>query len=218
MTLVLGSTGLNPALMHKAIPTQVQDLVLWFVDLHQICAGPSLQPVEVSLNGSTTVWCLSHSSQVCIVALAERAVCPIVQVINGDVKQYLLWYEPLGSTSSDWPIRLVWSDFPVSPCWLFAVNYFVTWNPSLLNKFGNGFQGWGDTDQSVVPWILFLALLEDRSFHYSGTSFDSHDFSKIIENGLAMTLASSLSTHYGCILWRKRCIQTVKKEQLSECI
>lgn len=58
-----------------------------------------------------------------------------------------------------------------------------------------------EDDQPVVPWILFL---EDSSnicllpIQSSGTSPDYHDPSKIIENGLAMTSASSFTTH-GCV-------------------
>lgn len=34
---------------------------------------------------------------------ADSAICPIVQVINGDVKEYWTQYPPLEFTVSDWP-------------------------------------------------------------------------------------------------------------------
>ncbi|XP_029866698.1 LOW QUALITY PROTEIN: zinc finger protein 704-like [Aquila chrysaetos chrysaetos] len=48
----------------------------------------SLKPVEVSLGGSMTVRCISHSSLFCVTCkLAEDALCPIVQFSNEDLEQ-----------------------------------------------------------------------------------------------------------------------------------
>ena len=67
------------------IPPQMQN----FVELREVPLSPILQPVEVPLNGSTTIWCISHPSQFCIICeLAEGALCPIVHIINEDVEQY----------------------------------------------------------------------------------------------------------------------------------
>ena len=58
-----------------------------FVELHKIPIGPFLQPLEVPLNGSTTIWYVNHPSQFHIVCeLAEASLGPITQVINA--KQY----------------------------------------------------------------------------------------------------------------------------------
>lgn len=54
-----------------------------------------------------------------------------------------------------------------------------------------------ESDQPEVPWFLFFSFLEDRHEIYkqsSGTSSDCHDFSKLIESGLAMTLISFINT------------------------
>ena len=43
-----------------------------FVELHEIPAGPFLQPVQDPLNSSTTAWCINHLSQFCTICkLAE---------------------------------------------------------------------------------------------------------------------------------------------------
>lgn len=50
-------------LVHEAICPRVQNLALPIVKLHEIPARPFLQPVDVPLDSSTTVWHISHSSQ-----------------------------------------------------------------------------------------------------------------------------------------------------------
>lgn len=53
------------------------------------------------------------------------------------------------------------------------------------------------SDQPAVSQILLFAFLEDRHEVYkqsSGTSFDSHDLSNLIESSLAMTLMSFITT------------------------
>ena len=77
----------KPVLVHGVIPLQVQDFAFAFVELHEVPVSLFLQPVEVPLNGSMILWWISCSSQVCIVCkLAKGALCPIVQIINQDVK------------------------------------------------------------------------------------------------------------------------------------
>lgn len=96
-----------------------------------------LHPLEVPLNGSTSVWCISRSSQFHIIFIfAEGAFCPIIQVINEDAKQYLadpsinLWGAPLvtglpsGFRGTDHnPVRLrVLSPTP----WPLSSLYFIS--------------------------------------------------------------------------------------------
>ena len=74
--------------MHVIIPPQVQDSTLAVVEPHQVPLCPTLQPVQVSLNGSTAFWCVSHSSQLCIIGVfVEGGLYPFVQVIDEDVEQ-----------------------------------------------------------------------------------------------------------------------------------
>ncbi|KAK4831783.1 hypothetical protein QYF61_019096, partial [Mycteria americana] len=59
--------------VHGVVPPQVQDFALPLVELHEVPASPFLQPVQVPLDGSTTLWCISHSSQCGVICkLAER--------------------------------------------------------------------------------------------------------------------------------------------------
>jgi len=47
-----------------------------FVELYEFSVGPFLQPVKVLLNGSTSIWSINHSSQLCIVCkLVEGVLC-----------------------------------------------------------------------------------------------------------------------------------------------
>lgn len=41
-----------------------------------------LQPVEIPLDGSTTFWCINHSSQICIICKPEGALFPISHITN----------------------------------------------------------------------------------------------------------------------------------------
>ena len=75
--------------VHGVIPSRMQDSAILLVELHTIPVGPFLQPVHVPLDVSATLWCISCSSQFCVSSkLAEGTLCPIIQIINGDVNQY----------------------------------------------------------------------------------------------------------------------------------
>ncbi len=67
------------------IPPQMLDSTLALTEQHEFPLCPALQPVQISLNGSTAFWCVSQSSQLCIITkLAEGALNPFIQVIGGD--------------------------------------------------------------------------------------------------------------------------------------
>ena len=71
------------------------------VEHDDVPVSPFLQPVKVSLNGSTSVWCVIHSSQFCIICKhTESALCPTMEVINEDLIQYWLQYKLMGQTTS----------------------------------------------------------------------------------------------------------------------
>ena len=77
-----------------------RSLALALVELHQVPLHPTLQPVQVSLNGSTALQCISHLSQFCVISeLAEGTLCPFIQV-NDEVEQDWAAYWPLGNTTS----------------------------------------------------------------------------------------------------------------------
>lgn len=56
------SAKVLPVLVHGVIPPQVQD----YVHCPISCIGTFLQPLEFSLNGSTTIWFTSHSSAISV--------------------------------------------------------------------------------------------------------------------------------------------------------
>lgn len=64
---------------------QLQGFALFLDELHKVPVSPFLQPVEVPLEGSMTLWCIIHSLQVCVISkFTEGAPCPIIPVINED--------------------------------------------------------------------------------------------------------------------------------------
>lgn len=81
-------------------------LCLPLVELYEAPVSRFLQLDKVPLDGSMTLWCISHSSQfyVIIGKLAEDTLCPINQIINEGVgKQGTCPYRSLGYTISHWP-------------------------------------------------------------------------------------------------------------------
>lgn len=68
------------------------------VELHEVPFSPMLQPVQVPLNCSIPIRCMSHSSLCVICDLAEGALCAIIQVINADVEQDWPQYQPLSTS------------------------------------------------------------------------------------------------------------------------
>lgn len=57
---------------------------------------------------------------------------------------------------------------------------------------------WGEVDQSIVPWIFYLALL-GVTFTFSQASETSpshHDLSKIMESGISVGQPGQLSQHF----------------------
>nr|XP_038025343.1 uncharacterized protein LOC113841927 isoform X5 [Anas platyrhynchos] len=61
----------------------------------------TLQPAQVSLNGSTAFWRVGHSSQLCIMGvLAEGGHCSLIKVVDEDVEQDRTQHRPLGNTAS----------------------------------------------------------------------------------------------------------------------
>ncbi|KAK4810833.1 hypothetical protein QYF61_008805 [Mycteria americana] len=73
--------------VHQDPQVQVQDFALPLVELHEVPVSPFLQSVQVPLDGSTTLWHISHSSQICVISkLAEGTLCLIIQIINEDVE------------------------------------------------------------------------------------------------------------------------------------
>lgn len=61
-----------------------------------------LQPIEIPVDGSTTLWCISHSPQFCgICTVVEATLCPIIDIINEDAGTGLST-DPWSTTTSYW--------------------------------------------------------------------------------------------------------------------
>jgi len=82
--------SLEPVLVRGIVPPQVQDPTLSLVELHQVPLCPTLQRVQVSLDGSTVFQCIHHSSQFCVISkLAEGTLCPFIQLIDYKKKEQI---------------------------------------------------------------------------------------------------------------------------------
>ncbi|PKU46224.1 hypothetical protein llap_3448 [Limosa lapponica baueri] len=78
----------QPVLVQEVIPPQVQHPRLALVEFHQVPLCPTLQPVQVSLYGSTAFSCVSHSSQFRIInKLAEGPFHLFIQVIDEYIEE-----------------------------------------------------------------------------------------------------------------------------------
>ncbi|PKU41106.1 hypothetical protein llap_8596 [Limosa lapponica baueri] len=59
--------SLQPMLVHGVIPPQRQGFAVPFVELHEVPLCTFLHPVEITLNGNTTIHCINNSFQFCII-------------------------------------------------------------------------------------------------------------------------------------------------------
>ena len=67
----------------------MQHLALGLVELHEVHAGPPLQPVKVPLNGIPSLQRVNQTTQLGVVGkLAEGALSPTVHVADKDIKQH----------------------------------------------------------------------------------------------------------------------------------
>jgi len=75
---------------------------------YQVPPCPTVQSVQVLLNGSTAFWCVSHFSQLCISSkLAEGGLYPFIQVIVEYVEQHQTHHQLLGNTTGISPVFLL---------------------------------------------------------------------------------------------------------------
>ena len=74
--------------------THVQDLALGLVELHEVCMGPCLKPVQVPLDGILALQRADRTTQLGVVGRlsADGALNPTVHVANRDVKRHCSQY------------------------------------------------------------------------------------------------------------------------------
>lgn len=73
----------------KLFVTRGRTFYISLLNLMRFLFYPVLQSVQLSLNGSTPLWCINCSPQFhTICNLAEDAICRIIQVINESAEQY----------------------------------------------------------------------------------------------------------------------------------
>jgi len=64
----------------------VQDLALGLVELHEVHTGPPLKPVQVALDGITSLQSVDRTTQLGVISkLAEDALHPTVHVADMDI-------------------------------------------------------------------------------------------------------------------------------------
>lgn len=66
----------------------MKDFALLLIEFFEVPASPFSQPIKVTLDGTTTLWCVRCSSQFCVTSkLVERTLCLILQFIHEEAKQ-----------------------------------------------------------------------------------------------------------------------------------
>ena len=86
----------QPLLILGVAPTLVQDLAIGLIELHVFHMGPHLKLFQVSLDGTPSIKCVEHATQLGVVCIhGEGALDPAVFVIDEDIKQNWSQHGPL---------------------------------------------------------------------------------------------------------------------------
>lgn len=96
----------------------VQGFALLFGKLRKAPVSPILLP-DVPLDGSTTLWSVSHSCQFCVICKLLQVTVPIIQIINEEAEQ--------GGTQH-WPLEYTPVTQPnwTSCCWTGSASFQST--------------------------------------------------------------------------------------------
>ena len=95
--------GPQHVLVPGTVPPLGQDFLFPLVALHKGFVALFPQPVNVPLNGSATGGVTSNSCHFIICKLPEGAACPVIQVVDEDVKHFYHQCQSLGHTTGGWP-------------------------------------------------------------------------------------------------------------------
>ncbi|KAK4807082.1 hypothetical protein QYF61_018423 [Mycteria americana] len=94
----------KPVALHGVAVAQVQDLALGLVEPHTIDLGPSIQPVQDTLQSLPPLKQINTPTQLGVICkLTEGALDPFIQIIDKDIKQNWPQHRALGNTACDRP-------------------------------------------------------------------------------------------------------------------
>lgn len=84
------------------VPPQEKDLAFPFTELHEILLSLLVQPVQVPLNGSTTIWFANDSSQLYIICKVGKSALYLSATVTttfltSTVSNINTWHTPLGN-------------------------------------------------------------------------------------------------------------------------
>lgn len=105
----------------------LQDFAFPLDEPHEVPLCPVLLPAKIHLICSTSVWYITHSSELCIICNTAELLCPSIQTFSGDTKKDWTQYWSLGCTTSSMPPaglcatdhNPVHGSSPSGPCWQF---------------------------------------------------------------------------------------------------
>ncbi|KAK4829762.1 hypothetical protein QYF61_006486 [Mycteria americana] len=179
----------QPVFVLGIAPTHVQDLALGLFELHEVHTVPPLKPVKVPLDGIPSLQHVDRTTQLGVIGkLAEGALNPTVHVTNKDVKQRWSQHRPLRNATHHWsPLGYQAIDRNSLSVTIQPIPYPLS-GPS-VKSMSLQFRDKDVVQDSVKCFAQVQSV---------GTSLDCHNFSNMMDSGLAISSDSSLRPH-GCI-------------------
>lgn len=120
------SVSPQPVLEPGIIKAQVQEFALSFVEPHEVFLFSFFLPAKAVLESSVLMWCISHSSQFCVVNLLRVHSCPFTQVIKESIRRYWSQYWSPDYTTSVLPPAGLHATLSAWP-FLFSIHLTVHW-------------------------------------------------------------------------------------------
>ncbi|KAF4794471.1 hypothetical protein TURU_101855 [Turdus rufiventris] len=178
--------------------TQVQDLALGLVELHEVHTGPPLKPVQVPLNAIPSLLCVNRATQLGVIGeLAEDTLGPTVHVTNKDVEQPQV---PVLTPEEHHLLLLSYLNTEVLTATLSMTIQQIPYLPSgpsiksLCLQFRDKDTVRDNVNCFARVQVDDIGLLSSTKASVA-TSSDCHNFSNMMDSGLATSSTSSLRTH-----------------------
>lgn len=129
------SQSIQPSFLPEIAPTQVKDLALGLVELHEVFLVPLLRPVQVPLDGIPSLRCVDHTTQLdVIVSPSGSALDPTAHItdkmLNSASPNPDPWGTPL-TTGLNMDINTLTATIQVPPSSQFFIHLVV--HPSNLS-------------------------------------------------------------------------------------